>query len=324
MNKILAGSAKHLELSGGLKPFEYLMLNLPFACNYKCTKCCNAGRETGSAASFLSLQEIFNLIADARDMGARVLVIAGEGEPLLDANFPEIVRKADELGLIPYVFTNGSRLENDIISFLKKHNASLVINLDSIASEKYGALSGGSGNLEKVLSNLEIVRKEFSGSISKINGNPLHRIAINTVVSESNFSELEKINAFCGNDFVWVCNLPIKIGKASSAIQFSKDFSARIPPSIPLGTTSGKKWCAYLRNGISVGANGEILACAYSLETANCFGNIRDNPLMQFAGKANSAIDKFYLKEGHSRCVLRHGKYSEFVNFLRSLNESKD
>ncbi|MBU0471631.1 MAG: hypothetical protein KKF65_03335, partial [Nanoarchaeota archaeon] len=68
-----------MELDGGLRNLEYLMLNLPYNCNYKCSKCCNDSRGN-STKKPLSSDEIHELIIETKRLGTRVLVIAGEGE----------------------------------------------------------------------------------------------------------------------------------------------------------------------------------------------------------------------------------------------------
>ncbi|MBU0530068.1 MAG: radical SAM protein, partial [Nanoarchaeota archaeon] len=216
MNKILVGSTKHLELcsNGKLNCVEYLMLNLPFRCNYKCKKCCNRQRETVEEGTPLSIDEITRLIHEAKDLGIRVFVIAGEGEPLLDKNIMQIVREVDKAGLIPYIFTNGSLLDNRTIRYMKEHNASLVINLDSLDRKTYENLSGVEESFEIITKNLDTVRGVFSDTFSEITGHSLRRIAINTVVSQHNINELQNIEDFCGDDFALVYNVPIIIGRA--------------------------------------------------------------------------------------------------------------
>ena len=314
MEKLLVGSARHLELEGGLRDLEYLMLNLPYRCNYKCSKCCNASREE-SPKSPLSLEEISELITEAKDLGMRVLVIAGEGEPFLDENIQSIISRANTNGLIPYIFTNGSKLNADTTQFIKENGASLVINIDSLNARVYEELTGIKGSFERLYGNIVGVREQFKDTHSQIGQYGLRRIAINTVVSQRNKGELSEIKDFCGEDFVFVCNTPMDIGRAQGNPTFSGQFDT--PKTIPLGTTSNGLWCAYMRNGISVGANGEILTCAYSLESAGRLGNVRERNLKDFGRRSNKSVDAFYIEQGHSRCILRHPDYRKFIEDLK-------
>ena len=107
---LLRGSAPHFTKIGALneESFPYLMLNVPFACNYRCLKCCNLteSHPQESLRKRLTLDQLQQLIEEASSLGFSVLVIAGEGEPLLDKNFRSIVALAARNRLIPYIFTN--------------------------------------------------------------------------------------------------------------------------------------------------------------------------------------------------------------------------
>lgn len=323
MERILRGSAKYLELKGGLRNPDYLMLNLPFSCNYHCLKCCNSNRKQNASRKPLSLDEIVKLMHGAKALGSRVLVIAGEGEPLLNKDFFTIVEKADSLGMIPYVFTNGSLLNQKTLMHLRRHNASLVINLDSLKKKNYEELCGAENSFNKVMRNLELARKIFSDTFDIIGNYSIRRIAVNTVFSSQPREDLEAIRRFCGDDFVWVCNTPMHIGRANFDHRFSKPYgigTSIIESQIPLGTVSDGSWCAYMRNGISIGADGSILTCAYSLESGGLLGNVRRDELSKYIEQANKVVDRFYRIKGHSRCILRHPEYKAYIDFLRDHN----
>jgi len=323
MSKILLGSARYLELDGGLKKLEYLMLNLPFACNYRCRKCCNSERKgIGYEATDLHISEIISIINEAKKIGIRVLVIAGEGEPFLYRRIKTIIKKASELGIISYIFTNGSILNKKNLFFVKKHNSSLIINMDSLNKERYEMFTGVKGSFDKIMKNLKNAREIFKDTYSK--KTDIRRIAINTVISQHNMDELSKLLKFCGNDFVWVLNEPIDIGRASINPEFiysnemKKMFKQFSKYSGPLESILNHRWCAYMRNGISVGRDGNVLACAYALETVGRFGNIKNGGLKRHLRKTMKYVDNFYENSGHSRCLLRHRKYKYFIETLES------
>ncbi len=318
MEKLLVGSARHLELEGGLRDLEYLMLNLPYSCNYRCSKCCNASRGNPTEQPLL-FEETKWLIKEAKDLGMRVLVIAGEGEPFLDKNIREIIKQTNQSKLIPYIFTNGSRLDADTTQFLRNNGASLVINIDSLDKETYEELTGVKDSFQAIYKNVKEIREQFKDTHSQLGNYELRRIAINTVVSHRNKGELVQIKDFCGEDFVFVCNTPMNIGRAMGNAQFS-DVVPKLN-TIPLGTTSDGCWCAYMRNGISVGTNGDILTCAYSLESSKLLGNVRQGGLIQHIGYANKKVDEFYMGKNPSRCILRHPHYQEFIAKLRGKHD---
>jgi len=316
MDNLLTGSARHFELLGGLRRFDYLMLNLPYICNYRCEKCCNY-REESVSGEALTLGEINKLIDDGKDLGMRVLVIAGEGEPFLDNRIMAIIQHANAAELIPYIFTNGSKLDKDTAQFLKENKASLVINVDSLNEGMYDRLTGVKNGFRVAYENIQGIRGQFKDTYTQIGVYGLRRIAINTVVSVLNQGELAQIKDFCQEDFAFVCNTPMKVGKAAGNSIFSEAVS--IVDTIPLGTTSDGLWCAYMRNGISVGAKGEILTCGYSLDSEGFLGNVRNGGLKRYRSIANSAVDDFYNRHGHCRCILRHPRYDQFIQGLKEM-----
>jgi MoaA/NifB/PqqE/SkfB family radical SAM enzyme len=328
MSIILKGSAKYLELKGqiGKGVIEYLMLNFPFLCNYKCLKCCNRleSRHDNSSYLYLSLDEIKNVLKEARDIGARVLVIAGEGEPLLHSDILKIVSFSYDLGLIPYIFTNGSMLNKKNLIFLRDHGASLIISLDSLEEKMYEKLVGIPGAFKRVMKNIAMCREIYSNPIEKCDKYTVVRIAINTVATQSNIYEIEKVKRFCGEDIIFVCNLPFNAGSARynwnylygsdpSNIAIDKVVERMSFENGPLGTTCDGKWCAYMRHGLSIGTKGEILTCAYALETEGLYGNVRDYSLDYFIEKVRNSLDTFYTIYGHERCILRHPHYADFL-----------
>jgi MoaA/NifB/PqqE/SkfB family radical SAM enzyme len=293
---------------------DYVSLNLPFRCNYRCTKCAslerNIKREAGSS---LGLDEIKAIHAEARNRGTRVLAFMGEGEPLVEPLLPAIVSHASSIGLLPLVFTNGSRLNGQISGMLSASAASLIVNIDSLDEGKYGKLSGG-GSLETVLDNLKQAKELFAPHLE--NQCEYVRIAINMVVSKSNINEIPDLFSYCDqNGFMFSSNLPIHIGKAGgqpefllgpSEIEIVKRFSQ------PFGTDSNGQ-CAFLRNGITYSmVDGMLLPCPYALETEGRYGILDKKDLFGSQRSVLDGIRMFEDRFGRGRCLLRHKDYGTF------------
>lgn len=324
-NIILRGSARHLYYQYGKNKkdtIDYIMLNLPFRCNYKCTKCCNRFRKF--KAGKLSLGKIKNTILRLKKLGAKVLVIAGEGEPTLNRNFKSIVKFSDENGLIPYVFTNGSKIDQKLAYFLAKHKASLIINMDSFNPQKYDVYVGKKGSFNTLIKNFRHIRKYYRKNIDESKKYKIVSLAVNLVLNNENRDQISKIKMFCDEDIVFVVNEPINIG---SAKKFWKGRFDKTKTNVyenvsyPLGTLPGKE-CSYMRSGLSVGSDGRILTCAYALETQDLYGNISAKNLISVRNKVMESVNKFYAKYGKSRCILRHPEYKKFIEETRRQNET--
>lgn len=316
---ILKGSARDLyrQYSKTEKSIDYIMLNLPFNCNYRCIKCCNRFRKFKSGK--LSLYKIRDAILRLKKLGAKVLVIAGEGEPTLNRNFKSIVKFADENDIIPYVFTNGSKINQKSAYFLAKHNTSLIINMDSFNPQKYDAYVGRKGSFNTLMKNFRHIRKYYQKNIDESGEYKVVSLAVNLVLNNENRNQIPEIKEFCNEDMVFVVNEPINIG---SAKKFWKgrfdDAETNVYKNVsyPLGTLSPSKECSYMRNGLSIGSDGRILTCAYALETQELYGNIDEN-LISVKERVMKSVDEFYAKYGKSRCILRHPKYKKFVEEIR-------
>jgi hypothetical protein len=136
--------------------------------------------------------------------------------------------------------------------------------------------------------------------------------------------EVQDVQHFCADDIVFVCNRPTRIGFAEKNWEmlygsnlaeldvdavierFSKDHG-------PLGSTVDGSWCIYMKNGISVGYDGSILTCAYAIETAGMYGKYTPGMFSELNTSVMDSVENFYLENGHSRCILRHPKYKDFV-----------
>ena len=318
---ILKGSAPYLnkEQKLGKNEVDYIMLNLPFLCNYNCLKCCNRFRKY--KGGLLKLNEIKKVILKCKNLGARVVVIAGEGEPMLYKNIKKLIRFINDNELIPYIFTNGSNLNKDMTTFLAKNNAILVINADSFNKEKYDKYVQKEGAFKNLIKNLSITKKIYKNKIFKSGKDKITLLAINLVLNNENYDQIDKIKEFCNDEIVFVVNQPINIGSASRDWKrFSKvkNFNVSKDVSYPLGTLEDGKECSYMRNGISIGSNGKILTCAYALETEGFYGDI-DNDIKLERKKAMKSVNDFYRKYGKSRCILRHPKYQEFIKINQNV-----
>lgn len=315
---ILKGSALYLnkEKKLGKNEIDYMMLNLPFSCNYTCLKCCNRFRKY--KGGLLKINEIEKAILKCKKLGARVVVIAGEGEPTLYKNIKRLIRFIHNNKLIPYIFTNGSNLNKTMATFLAQNNATLVINADSFDENKYDKYVSKKGAFKNLIKNLNITKKIYKNKIYKSEKDRVTSLALNLVLNNENYDQIAEIKKFCNDDIIFVVNQPINIGLAAKDWKrFNKtnNFNIDEDVSYPLGTLKKGKECSYLRNGISIGSNGKILTCAYALETEGLYGDINDDIKIE-RKKVMKSVDDFYKKYGKSRCILRHPQYKKFINFV--------
>lgn len=142
---------------------QYLTINLATSCPYNCLKCVLPGRNREMGQP-LSLEEQKNILDIAAKIGIKELVIIGAGEPSSAKNFEDIMRTIIETayskGIGTIMFTTAFGINREQAEFLKDHDATVLVSLDSLNPDTYKKLTG-TGNLSKILENIQILRSVY-------------------------------------------------------------------------------------------------------------------------------------------------------------------
>jgi MoaA/NifB/PqqE/SkfB family radical SAM enzyme len=326
--KMLRGTPKHLGTTGEMNGFIYLMLTLPFKCNYRCPKCFNlVNNQPVTSGDPLTLDEIMRTIDAAKALGGRVVVIAGEGEPTLDANIRTIVSRIDDFGMIPIIYSNASSLNSDWATFYRERNACLVIAMDSLKPEVYAQLTGTRKEmLAVVLRNLGALRKTYSDTITEKNGLRVVNLALNMTVCSRNEEEIEDLKALAGEDMYFVCNPLARHGNAignwSTLVDGESDWLRQQALAQQYSESGGPLTlnrvglCGYSVNGIGIGPFGHYMTCAYTARTNDLLGTIRNRSLREAYAFKNSQELQHYARHGVVPCLVRANSFDLFVGEL--------
>lgn len=163
-----AGSLLPLDRLG--RPLRDLRLSVIEACNFRCGYCMPADRVPDDygldSASRLSFDQIETLVRGFARAGIRKLRITG-GEPLLRRNLPELVARLmgvpgiEDLALT----TNGSLLARQARALREAGLQRLTISLDALDPDVFRRLSGGRGEVGKVLEGVRAAEDAGFGSI---------------------------------------------------------------------------------------------------------------------------------------------------------------
>ncbi|RYE75210.1 MAG: GTP 3',8-cyclase MoaA, partial [Oxalobacteraceae bacterium] len=138
------------------RPLHDLRLSVIEACNFRCGYCMPADKVPEDygldAASRLSFDEIETLVRGFARIGVNKLRLTG-GEPLLRKRLSELVSR---LSVIPglddlALTTNGSLLAPHAASLHKAGLRRLTVSLDALDAGVFHRLSGGRGEVGKVL-----------------------------------------------------------------------------------------------------------------------------------------------------------------------------
>tara|TARA_Y100000310_G_C20606958_1_gene775988 strand:+ start:456 stop:1457 length:1002 start_codon:yes stop_codon:yes gene_type:complete len=284
--KLLVGNPNQLEVDQqiGEDELTYVVMNLPFGCNYSCSKCY---REDNKSEEDIDLQTRLDVISEAKDLGARVLCIPGEGEPLTDRNLTmQLVDHAQALGLVSVLYTNASFLNPETIQDLFDRKVTLITAVDSLKPETYQQLTGFQG-LERVRKNLDTLREIYRpGNKTREDGSIETRWGVITIINQHNKDEVPGIKEFCGDDAFYICNYPINKGGATSVwdsyVGTEEDLKGLIrianiyTDTLAAGLSAPIKSGQYimLNHGITIDTNGNTHACPAMVDTN--LGNIAD------------------------------------------------
>jgi MoaA/NifB/PqqE/SkfB family radical SAM enzyme len=90
----------------------------------------------------LTFAEVRSAIHQAREAGAKRLIIPGEGEPFLDENLFSIIDFATALGMKVKVFTNGHLIDRHMARHLFRTGVFLSVKVHSLDAHTYDRLAG--------------------------------------------------------------------------------------------------------------------------------------------------------------------------------------
>ncbi len=130
-------------------------------CNYRCQGC-RYGRDF-MVGEQLSYEKIDEILVDARAAGIHAVRLYG-GEPLLHPKLPEVVARCVELGIWPYVTTNGYLLNRKMDALYAAGLRAITIGYYG-SHEAYDAYVGKPGAYLQFVENLRQLRERYGRSI---------------------------------------------------------------------------------------------------------------------------------------------------------------
>lgn len=181
------------------RPLHDLRISLLDRCNFRCPYCMpetefHADFEFLNRAERLTHEEILKVIRVATGLGVSKIRLTG-GEPLLDKKLPELVSGIAAIsGIEDLALTTNAMLLAPIAKKLRDAGLQRVtISLDSIDEQIFKAMSGGRGDLNKVLAG--VAAAEQAG---------LDPIKINVVVQRgvNDHTVLELLGHFRGSGHI--------------------------------------------------------------------------------------------------------------------------
>lgn len=131
-------------------------------CNFDCKMCYVHLKpdEIVSKGSELLAEEWINIAKQAKDAGMLELTLTG-GEPFIRKDFKEIYSSLSDMGFLIQIFTNGSLINEETISWLKKRPPHAVrITLYGAGNKTYGRICGVNDGFARVKQAVELLKRE--------------------------------------------------------------------------------------------------------------------------------------------------------------------
>lgn len=340
MKKALYGMPTHLKLVEGIEfgqtPLDYIAINTPPICNYRCDKCFTWANKN-PLKDYIGTSKLMDILTEANMLGAKVVGLLGEGEPTLFDDFKKIIRHINDLGMITILATNGSMLNEEMTEFCFENNVSPAISLDTLDGELYKSMYKGAADLDKTLKNINYAREIYSKANFIKNDVKVYRLAIHTTVSANNYQNLAEIVSFCDEDVYFSCEHVAKVGVANDNAEIyggKEDFTiyneikqsshSVMRPMVIAESDHNPLACCFFYYGIAIGYEGEIMLDTHAIETKKKIGNISEfDNLKEVINVSKRLKNTFYERFGKNYCIIRDDNYNKFLEYLDERNDMK-
>ena len=140
------------------RKFQYIRLSVTELCNFKCKYCLPDGYKKTCSDSYLSLNEINNLIAALVEMGVWKIRLTG-GEPTTRSDLTQIIKiikaypEIKQLALT----TNGYKLAHRVEEYYAAGLTNLNVSIDSFDREQFKAITQVD-KLDYIFDSIEVAR----------------------------------------------------------------------------------------------------------------------------------------------------------------------
>jgi len=154
------------------------------SCNYRC-QYCYVGQNNTNGNKELSEQEIRDVILQAKELGARKIVILG-GEPMIYPRIREMLTFIREQGLTAELFTNGTNITPDMARLLHDLGVQVVLKMNSFEESIQDELAGLKGAYKIIQTAFKNLRDAGFPSEG-------HFMAVNTIICSKNLHEIVRM-----------------------------------------------------------------------------------------------------------------------------------
>lgn len=249
-------------------------------------------------------------MSDGKELGARTVVLCGDGEPTMDRNLVPMIKHAKANNMIMIIVTNGVIFGDDetckkvhnitgeeLLKTIYDCDGSLILKLESLIEEKYDSIVGVQGSYKKYRKAVERISDLGFGKCEE----GVTRFAFSSVIMKNNIDELKDLKEFADSlNAQYICKLPSLVGNALDNIDNMFEVSEYEEIRKGLFEYTAKREtlmvdtprCMAWHYGPCIGIDGEIRECYTSPYTnEKRIGNVREKSLEELILLKNKNSD---------------------------------
>jgi radical SAM protein with 4Fe4S-binding SPASM domain len=185
LDRIYGAEFSAQEIADAVRDGRLLSMEIEFnqSCNFRCIYCYAA--DNPDRRNELSTEEFIDVIHQAKELGARKIIILG-GEPMLYPPIMEMIRYIRSLDMAIELFTNGTNITVPIAQELFDTGVRAVLKMNTFDESLQDALSGREGSFRQIQEALQNLK--LAGYPSK--ENPL---GVSSIICQQNIAELPRL-----------------------------------------------------------------------------------------------------------------------------------
>jgi radical SAM protein with 4Fe4S-binding SPASM domain len=184
-SRIYGAEYSQQEIAEAVREGRLLSMEMEFnkSCNFRCLYC-YAGDNTVHRNE-MSKHEFLDLINQARELGARKIIVLG-GEPMLYPPIVEMIQYIRGLGMDVELFTNGTNMTREMARTMYDLGVRVVLKMNTFEEKIQDMLSGRKGahvQIHEAFNNLKLAGYPSADRF----------MGISTVICQQNIDELPKM-----------------------------------------------------------------------------------------------------------------------------------
>ncbi|OGW39662.1 MAG: radical SAM protein, partial [Nitrospirae bacterium GWD2_57_9] len=184
-NRIYGAEYSQEEIAAAVRDGRLLSMEIEFnkSCNFRCLYC--YASDNNLHRNELTKEEFIGVIRQARELGARKMIILG-GEPMLYPHILDMIRFIRGLDMEVELFTNGTNMTPEAARTMYDLGVRVVLKMNTFDENLQDTLSGRKGAYAQIQEAFRNLKQAGYPSADRFMG-------VSTVVCQQNIEELPRM-----------------------------------------------------------------------------------------------------------------------------------